>query len=293
MAITINKAFVQQFTDMVRHLAQQGDTRLRPHVYETPANGEKYNFDRLGATNANEKTGRRVATPFVDAPWSRRVAQPRTFNWADTIEHEDKVQMLIDPQSAYAQTGAMSMRRSQDDIIIDALGGNALDGDGGNNALPAGQKIGTAGNSTQALDVSTITQVNEKFQANEVDPDEPKCFVISPAEVRTILNDTTLTSADYLSVKALQANGMVPNFMGFTWVLSNRLKTTSGTNNSRACYAFTKRGMGLTVNQDIFVRIAERADLSHLIQVFLQWTMGSVRVEDEHVVEVNLRELFA
>jgi len=290
MTVSINQGFYSQFTSIVRHLAQQGDARLRPHVYEDPSGGEKYHFERLGSTAATNKTtatgvdaqtGIRIATPFVDSPWTTRTALPSTWQWADTIEHSDQVQMIVDPQSAYAQNGAMAMRRSIDDLIITASTADAADKAGGTNSFPVGQQAGAG--IGQAMDIPLITEVNQKFQENDVDPDEPKCFVIAPKEVNAMLNDATLTSADYLAVKALAANGMVPNFMGFTWILSNRLAVNT---NVRSCLAFTRRGIGLTVNQDIFVRIAERADLSHLIQVYMEWTMGAVRVEDEHVVEV-------
>jgi len=235
-----------------------------------------------------EKTTSRTATPFVDPAWSRRVVRPKTFQWADTIENADKVQMLIDPQSAYAQNGGMAMRRGIDDLIITAADADAEDGSGGAVPIPAGQVIGVAGASTAGMDLDLITQVNELFQANDVDPDEPKVFVVGPTRVREMLNATNLTSADYQSVKALSGNGMIHNFMGFTWILSNRLSLTGGADPSEANFAFTKRGIGLAVNNDIFVRIAERPDLSHLIQVYLEFTMNATRVEDEHVVVVHL-----
>lgn len=288
MAITIDKAFVQQFAETVRHLAQQGDTRLRPHVYEVPLTGEIYNFDRLAPSDPVDKTTRRTTTPFVDVAWSRRRCRPATKQWADTIEHADKVQMLIDPQSSYAINGGMAMRRGIDDVIIAAATADAEDGDGGAVTLPAGQAIGTAGNSTLGMDLDLITQVNEKFQANDVDPDEPKVFAIDPVRVREMLNSSKLTNADYQAVRALSANGMIHNFMGFTWVLSNRLTQTAGAGPSIANFAFTRRALGLAVNQDIFVRIAERPDLSHLIQVYLEFTMGATRVEDEHIVVCHL-----
>lgn len=288
MAITISNAFVEQFADTVRHLAQQGDTRLRPHVNEVPLTGEKYNFDRLAETAAVTKSGSRVATPTVDPAWTRRVCSPITKHWADTIEHEDKVKMIIDPQSAYAMNGGMAMKRAIDDIIIAAATADATDGDGAAVALPAGQTIGTAGNSTQGMTLDLITQVNYKFQANDVDPDEPKVFVVDPLRVREMLNTNKLTSSDYMAVQALNNNGMVPNFMGFTWVMSNRLTLTAGAGPSIANFAFTRKALGLAVNNDIFVRIAERPDLSHLIQVYLEFTMGATRVEDEHIVVCHM-----
>ena len=289
MAITIDKAFVQEYADIVRHLAQQGDARLRPHVYEVPLRGEAYNFDRLASGDATEKTGRRQDTAYRDDAWSRRVAQPRTFNDAMTIEHEDKVQMLIDPENAYAQNQAMAMKRSQDDIIITAALGNALDGDGNNNTFPAGQKVGDG---TAIITLDNVLDVNQIFQANDIDPDEPRVMVVSPRQVRQLLNDTKLTSADYMSVKTLMGNGMVPNFLGFTWILSNRLLTTgSGGTLADRCMAFTRRAIGLAVNQDTFTRITENPSKSYMIQVFSQWTMGCVRVEDEHIVELHVKQV--
>ena len=288
MTITISNAFVEQFADVVRQLAQQGDTRLRPHVYEVPLTGEAYNFDRLAESDAVEKTTSRTATPFVDPVWSRRKVAPRTFQWADTVENADKVQMLIDPQSAYAQNGGMSMRRQIDDLILAAGSADATDGAGSPVVIPAGQVIGTAGASTAGMTLDLITQINEIFQANDVDPDEEKVMVVSPTRVREMLNTDKLTNADYQSVKALSANGMIQNFMGFTFVLSNRLIKDAGAEPSEQVLAFTRKGIGLAVNNDIFVRIAERADLSHLIQIYMEFTMNATRVEDEHVVVANL-----
>lgn len=292
MAITISNAFVEQFASTVRHLSQQGDARLRPHCYEVALTGEAYNFDRLAPSDAIQKTTSRTVTAFVDPVWSRRVVNPQTYSWADTIENADKVQMLIDPQSAYAQNGGMAMRRAIDDRIIAAATADATDGTGTPVALPAGQTIGTAGNSSAGMTLDLITQVNETFQANDVDPDEPKVFVVSPTRVREMLNTAKLTDADFQAVKALSGNGMIHNFMGFTWVLSNRLTQDAGAAASEACFAFTKRGIGLAVNQDIFVRIAERPDLSHAIQVYMEWTMNATRVEDEHVVVAHLSQSY-
>ena len=94
MAPTIDSAFIEEYEDNVRHLAQQLETRVRPHVTEVASGGEAYNFERLAPTDAREKTTRREATVFVDDVWTRRVAQPKTFNHTMTIEHEDKVRQL-------------------------------------------------------------------------------------------------------------------------------------------------------------------------------------------------------
>lgn len=65
MAITIDSAFIENYSNLVRHLAQQGETRLRPGVTEVQSSGKAYNFERLGASEAIEKTGRRQDTAYI------------------------------------------------------------------------------------------------------------------------------------------------------------------------------------------------------------------------------------
>ena len=288
MAITIDKAFVEQYRDLVIHLAQQGETRLRPHVTEVSLRGEAYNFDRLAETAAVQKTQRRLDTVYVDDTWSRRVAVPQTWNHTMTIEHEDKVQMLIDPESAYAENQAMAMRRQWDDLIIAAATGDALDGDGGTNAFPASQKVGDG---SMEISFDMITEVQELFLSNEIPTDVPKVMIVGPKQIRKLMQLTEQTSADYVRREALQklaSWGIVPNWMGFTWIMSNRLLVPVA--DQLSCLAFTKRALGLAVNQDIFVRIGENPAKSYMIQVFSQFTGGCVRVEDEHIVHMHVAD---
>ena len=282
MAITIDSAFIQEYEDNVRHLAQQSDVRIRPHVYEVSSGGEAYNFERLGPSEAEEKTGRRQETNFIDDDWSRRVATPRTFNHTMTIEHEDKVQMLVDPESTYAQSQGNAMRRAYDRILIEAAVGDALDGEGNAVTYPPSQLVGDG---TVPISFDMVTAVQEIFMKNEIMPDEAKVMVVGPTQVRKLMQLTEQTSSDYVQVQALQRYGMVPNWMGFTWVVSNLLEADVIDTDLR-CFACTKRGIGLAVNQDTFTRITENPSFQYMIQVFSQWTAGAVRTEDEHVVQL-------
>lgn len=288
MAITIDKAFINEYSDMVRQIAQQGDTKLRDKVYEVSSSGESYMFERLGPTEAVEKTGRRQTTTPIDDIWSRRVAQPKTFNHTMTLEHEDKVQMLVDPQSNYAESQGMAMRRAIDDLIIAAATGTALDGDGGSNALPAAQVVGDG---TSNITFDLVTKVQRQFMRNEIMPDEAKCFVVSPTQVMQLMQLTQNTSADYVNREALQrlnSTGIALNWMGFDWIVSNRLNAPAA--NQLDCFAFTKRAIGLAVNQDTFTRITENPEKQYMIQVFSQWTAGAVRTEDEHIVKLHVAD---
>lgn len=285
MAITIDNAFIEEYKDLVIHLAQQGETKLRGTVMNENTSGESYNWDRLAATDALEKTTRRAESSafYVDDAWSRRVSSPQTFIHIMTVEHEDKVQMLVDPESAYAQNQAMAMNRSWDDLVIAAATGDATDGDGVAVSFPAAQTIGDG---TTPITFDAITAIQEQFMKNDIDLSEPKVAIIGPTQVRKLMQLTEQTSADYVHRESLQKlydYGIVPNWMGFTWIMSTRLLAPAA--GEVSCLFYTKKALGLAINQDVFTRIGENPDKAYMIQVFAQYTAGAVRVEDEHIVE--------
>lgn len=286
MAITIDNAFIQTFERTVRQLAQQSNSKLRGFVMERAVSAEKHNWDRLGKGDAVQKTAARTATPASDSPWSRRVSIPTTWHDGDTVEQDDVVQMLIDPKSSISEKHGMSMRRAMDDIIIAAATGNALDGAGSPVTFPAGQKVGDG---SAAISFDMVTAVQEKFMKNDIDPDVPKVFVVGPTQVRKLMQLTEATSADYVKTQALQqlsSTGIVPNWMGFTWIVSNRLLAPSA--GQLSCLAFTKRAIGLQVNKDIWARVAEDPTISFAWRIYTAMTAGAVRVEDEQIVHAHV-----
>jgi len=287
MAITIDQAYIETFERNVRHLAQQSVARLRPYVTEISTQSAAHNWERLGASDAVEKTSARTATPEADTPWSRRVSQASTFHNGDTVEPEDLVQMLVDPNSNYAQNLAMSMRRKQDDIIIAAATGTALNGDGTTSTLPASQVVGDG---TGVISIDTVLETQEKYYSNDIHMDERPIMVIGPTQQRKLMQLMEVTSGDYQNSKAL-ATGVLPNWMGFDWVVSTRLQAPSA--GQIDCLSFTRRGIGMQMNRDITAKAGEDPTKSFLMRLYTMMTLGAVRVEDEHVVRIHLKDAIA
>ena len=285
MAVTISNVYIETFERNVRHLAQQGIARLRQFVTSRGTTGEKHNWETLSAGAAVEKTAVLVTTPAQELPWARRVSIAETWHAGEATEQEDPVQMLIDPNSAITMNLAMSMNRAVDDIIIAAATGTALDGLGANNAFPAGQVVGDG---TAAISFDFVTQVQEAFMANDIMPDVPKCMVVGPVQVRQLMNLTEMTSKDFVArgLDQLSSTGIVPNWLGFTWIVSTRLLAPSV--GELSCLAFTKRALGLQLNRDITCRVAEDPSVSFAWRLYCHMTMGSVRVEDEHIVHLHV-----
>lgn len=282
MAITIDQVYIETFERNLRHLAQQGIARLRPFVTEIASNGEAHNWERLGPSEAVEKTSARSNTPEADVPFSRRVSNPSTWHNGDTVEIEDIVKMLVEPKSNIAMNLAMSMRRKIDDVIIAAATGDALNGDGTTSSFLASQ---TVGDGTGAMSIDTVLEVQEKYYDNDIQMDERPVMVIGPKQQRELMQLMEVTSGDYQNSKAL-ATGQLPNWMGFDWIVSTRLLAPAA--GQIDCLSFTRRGIGMQMNKDIMAKVAEDPTKSFLWRIYTAMTLGAVRTEDEHVVRIHL-----
>jgi hypothetical protein len=280
MAVTLDRVRVKSFERIVRHLAQQTDARLRPWVQERSVLGEDNSWPRMGQQSMALKAGARVATPANDSVWSSRVSVLATYHGGDTTEQEDINQLLVDPNSNIAQGLGNAARRQVDDIVIAAATGNALDSEGVNNAFPAAQVFGDY---TTELDFAAITSIAEMFMANDIDPGESKVFVVGSKQARKMLHIVQATNREYVGpVMTLLTKGFVENFMGFTFILSNRLlKPQAG---QIGCLAFTRKALGLHVSKDIWARVGEDPSISFAWRIYTAMTMGCVRLEDEHIV---------
>lgn len=286
MSIEITTAFVEQYKSNVFHLAQQKGSRLRDAVRSETVTGKAHFFERIGTAAAEKRTSRHSDTPRMDTPHSRRKVTMDDYDWADLIDNEDKVRMLISPQSEYAMAGAWAMGRAMDDSIISAATGTAYGGVSGGTSvsLPSGQKVvhGSAG-----LTLAKLLSAKEVLDANDIDPDEPRYCIVTAGQLTDLLGVTQVTSADFSSVKAL-VQGEIDTFLGFNFIRTQRLGTDGDGN--RQVLAFTQSGIGLAVGQDVNTRISERSDKNYATQVFLSMTIGATRIEDEKVVEIACTE---
>lgn len=103
MSSQITTAFVNQFSANVTMLSQQMGSLLRNAVDVETINGEKAFFDQVGQAAAVQKTTRNGDTPLMETPHARRQVTLKDFEYADLIDDQDKIRMLIDPTSTYAR----------------------------------------------------------------------------------------------------------------------------------------------------------------------------------------------
>jgi len=286
MSSQITTAFVQQYSQNVQLLSQQKGSLLRDKVDVESIVGKNAFFDQVGVATAVKRTSRHADTPQMDTPHARRRCSLVDYEYADLIDEQDKVRMLIDPTSSYAQAAAFAMGRAMDDEIISAATGTAFTGETGSTSttLPVGQQITEAG--TDGLTIAKLREAKKILDLNSVDPSIPRYIIVSPKQIDDLLGTTSVTSSDFNTVKAL-VQGEVNAFMGFNFIVSNRLSIASS---KRKCIAYAMDGIKLALGKDVMSRIEERADKGYATQVYYCMSIGATRMEEEKVVSIEAHE---
>ena len=285
MSVQITTAFVEQYKGNVEHLVQQKGSRLRDAVSVETVVGKNAFFEQIGSTAARIRTTRHADTPRVDTPHSRRRVSLVDYDWADLIDDEDRVRMLIDPTSPYAEAAAMAMGRAIDSAIIDAADGTAYTGVAGgtstaydtNNTVDV--QVGVSPAADTGLNIGKLRAAKQILDANEADDNDRFC-IINAKQLQNLLAETEITSSDYNVVKAL-VQGEVNTFMGFNFIRTELLETDS--NSDHKVLFWQKKGMKLAIGAEPTIKISERADKNHATQVFASMSIGATRMQEELV----------
>lgn len=286
MSNQITTAFVQQYSNNVAMLSQQKGSLLRAAVDVESVVGKNAFFDQIGSATAVKRVSRHASTPQIDTPHARRRVSLVDYEYADIIDNQDKIRTLIDPTSSYAQAAAMALGRAMDDEIISAISGTAFTGETGSTstALPSAQKITES--STGGLTIAKLRNAKEIMDSASVDPSIARYIIVGPKQISDLLGTTEVTSSDFNTVKAL-SNGEINSFLGFNFIVSNRLSIAS---NKRLCLAYAMDGVKLALGQDLMSRIDELPTKGYATQVYNCMSIGATRMEEEKVVTIEAHE---
>lgn len=288
MSVQITTAFVEQYRANVYHLSQQKGSRLRRAVRTEMVNGKSAFFEQLGSTAARKRTSRHADTPRMDTPHARRRVTLDDYDWADLVDGEDQIRMLIDPTSQYAEAAAFAMGRSMDDAIIEAADGTAYTGEDGSTStafdsnMVVGVQTRWPGVSADdcGLNVAKILEAKKLLGANNVDPDDDAYMILNARQIKSLLMDERVSSHDYNAIKPL-VDGQISKFGGFTMIPTERIGTDS--NGDDKVLFWAKGGMLLGLGKDIMTKIGERADKNYATQVFACMSIGATRMEEARV----------
>ena len=291
MSQQIDTALVQTYRSNIEIKFQQMGSRLRDTVRLETQHAEFDYYDRIGSVEATQITTRAADTPLNETPFDRRRISMVDYDWADIIDRKDKLRMLADPTSAYTQNAVYAMGRAIDRVIIAAALGTAYTGKTGATTVSfasASQvavnyvEAGTAANSN--LTIGKLRRIKYLLEAAEAIQDGEEIWaIVSASQIQSLLRTTEVTSADYNSVKAL-VNGTVDTFMGFKFVRTQLLTTSTGAN-LRDCLFYPKSGITCAMGQELTVRVDELPTKRYSAQVYVSGTFGASRMWEEKVIQ--------
>lgn len=289
MSFEVTTAFVQQYTTNVGLLLQQRGSKLRDAVTAGSYTGKAAKaIEQIGAVTAQPRVTRHGDTPLISTPHDARWVFPTDYEWADLIDDQDKLRMLIDPTSPYAINGAYALGRAMDSLIITAALGTAKTGENGTDNTAFDTSNQQIGASAAGLTIAKLREAKKILMENEVDVEmDPLFIAVTAQQLDDLLGTTEVTSSDYNTVKAL-VQGTVDSFMGFKFIHTELLGIDGSSN--RRVIAWARSGMHLGLWDDINSRIDQRADKSYSTQVYVKGTFGATRTEEGKVVEILCAE---
>jgi hypothetical protein len=274
---------------------QQRGSKLADCVRVETQNVEKYFYDKIVATTAQDVLSRHGDTPLIETKFDRRMISLITSDWGDLIDREDKLNMLSDPTSVYVLNASYALGRKKDQRIIEAALGSAYSGNKGDQKvpLPEEQKIATnfvegGAPADCGLTIDKLRMARQILDDADVDDDEEQFCVVSARQIHDLLKTTEVTSEDYNTVRAL-VDGKINTFMGFKFKrVSSSLLPRLG--NNRNVFCFAKSGLLFASAGDIKTDITTRADKRMATQVYASISCGAVRLDEKKVIQISCKE---
>lgn len=298
MSFAVPTHFVQQYTQNVMMLLQQKGGKLASTVSQQSFTGKGAKaVEQVGLVTPVKNLGRHSDTPLISTPADARWVFPNDYDWADLIDQQDKLRMLIDPLGPYTQNGVNAMRRAQDEEILMAFFSSANTGENGTvaTAFPAGQQVGVnVGGTNSNLNVAKLRAARRLLMAAGVDLEAESIYcAITASDHDALLNEIQVASLDFNS-QPVMVDGQVRRFLGINFIPVEFSDTTSYPQASAALVSggvrsvpvWVPSGMQLGMWNDVTVKVAERPDKRHSVQTYISTTVGATRIEEKRVVQI-------
>ena len=199
MSKNLSSAAMQQFDDDVKHAFQTAGSLRNTVTLRNGVVGDIYKFRKMGKGLANQKASQADVTP-MDVTHALINCTLGNWNAPEYTDIFDAAEVNFDEQTELAQTIAGALGRRLDQLIIDALAAEAS---------PAGTIVHGSAGMTLAKVITASKHMNDKGV-----PSGGRHFAISADGLEDLLNVSTITSADYNTVRLLMA-GELNSWMGF------------------------------------------------------------------------------
>ena len=289
----ITAAFVQQYHDNYELACAQNISRLLKTVHNRGRiQGESFTINDMGQVEMKPSGAR-----YGDTEWTIPDAGVRSVLMADfdlfmPIEKRDEPKLKAHPDDKYMQLLHNAHNRKVDDIIYQALIGSISRktvSDAGlpstsNVVLPVGQIIAPTGMTLK----QQIIKAKSLFRKNECDEQNgEELFQIYTADMLgAILNDPTLTSADFMKIQMLQDGSVGTKWLGVEWIAYEKVVAGATAGSKRApMYCKSAVHYGDAAITDFGIGVRE--DKKRIKQVGGVHSMAAGRANEIKVVAID------
>jgi hypothetical protein len=280
MAVSISNAFVTLFDTEVKQ-AYQGDAVLRNTVrLRTGVTASTHKFPKIGAGVAQVRVPQTDVTP-LNVTYSQATVTLTDYIAAEYSDIFNQAKVNFDERQELVQVVAKAIGRRSDQLIIDALAASST-------SLTVATSIGGAGTN---LNMAKLREASRLLNTANV-PAEDRYMLIHASQLASLLSETSVTSSDFNTVKAL-VQGEISTFMGFTFnVIGDRSEgglTGGGSGSTRKVYAYHKMAIGMAESMAI------RSEINYIPEktswlVSSMFSAGAVAIDAGGCVDITCTE---
>lgn len=299
MAVTgvFGDRFLNLFNENLMHELQQEGSRLGNIFAREKMKGQKAYFDKIGITTSHQKTSRLQDISPDEETYERRLLTFETHYAAYTPDINDLMDMVADPTSDILRNMANSLGRKQDDIIMQAIKGNAVvqtNGSTANTALPVSQILAVS-DITYDLDLSAgdkgltpgkLMKAQKLLKQNYAMGD---FVVIAPAgQLANLLAHARASSGDYVTARPLESSGFEPALAGYLGLnFISYEETGVDANLDELVFMVARNAVKVGERMPLTTKLAPRVDkVGHPQQLHSFFDLGATRMFEEAVVQI-------
>ena len=279
MSISLSNAFVTLFDAEVKQ-AYQGKAQLVGAVRaRRGVEGSTVKFPKVGRGVATPRIAQTDVTP-LNVGFSQVTLTLADWNAAEYSDIFSQAKVNFDERQELVQVVATAMGRRQDQMILDALAASST-------ALTVGNDIGDTDSN---LNVAKLREAKRLMDKNNV-PMDNRHIVIHANGLSSLLSETSVTSSDFNTVKAL-VQGDINTCLGFQFhVLGDRSEggLAIDGSNDRTCFAFHRDSLGYGEG------IGMRTEINYIPEktswlVNEVFSAGAIAIDAEGIVSITCRE---
>jgi hypothetical protein len=279
MAVSLSNAFVTLFDAEVKQ-AYQASAMLVPAVRQRRGvEGSTVKFPKVGKGAATLRVAQTDVTP-LNVGFSSVTCTLQDWNAAEYSDIFSQAKVNFDERSELVKVVASAMGRRQDQLILDALAASGT-------SLTVSNDIGA---SDSNMNIAKLREAKRLMDKNNVPPDN-RHIIIHANGLSNLLSESTVTSSDFNTVKAL-VQGELNTYMGFQFhVLGDRSEGGLAIDGSldRTCFAFHRDALGYAEG------IGMRTEINYIAEktswlVNEVFSAGAITIDAEGIVQLTCRE---